>query len=467
MTHRLARLLLASVLTVGLLATPSGAAFAGSGGVDAPAEVVSGDLVNQERTARSLNSLETNLQLVRVAREHSARMAADDDRGGRCGDGSTLRHRSPLDAGITQAWTNLRENVACGPDAETLHRMLMDSPGHRANILADDVEFIGVGAVRSADGTLWLTQIFMRGGDRAPIAAIEEGLKASQLTFPSADSADFAVLSRADVFADSLGGAALAAGQAPVLFTDAPSATEPNPGLRPSVRVELDRVLAPGSTVYVLGGTAAVSQSVENELRSAGYTVRRLFGPDRFATATAIAREVVARHGTPDKVAIAYGYNWPDAVTGGAAAGRNGFPVVLVQKDAIPAATRDFLATVPGAARVVLGGSAVVSEGLVSELDADRIAGQTRTGTALGVATDLFGAPGSDVVVLHGWDEHSWARALAMSSYSVRKGAPQLLVANTTPEDTRAWLAGKKLHPVFGAAVPHPVREDVRSVSGV
>ena len=49
--------------------------------------------------------------------------------------------------------------------------------------------------------------------------------------------------------------------------------------------------------VVILGGTAAISETVENELRSLGLATRRIAGADRYETAALIARESLALAG--------------------------------------------------------------------------------------------------------------------------------------------------------------------------
>ncbi len=51
--------------------------------------------------------------------------------------------------------------------------------------------------------------------------------------------------------------------------------------------------------VYLMGGTAALSQAVEDAVTGAGYTVHRVEGNDRFETAAA-AGQVIADQGQPD-----------------------------------------------------------------------------------------------------------------------------------------------------------------------
>lgn len=428
-------------------------------------EVALADLANGERTGRGLAALRTDLRLVRVARVHSAAMAADDDRGGECGDGRTLRHQGDLAGGISGTWVNLDENVICAGGPEAAHRLLMGSQPHRRNLLAAGTDAFGIGAARARDGTLWVTQIFMGGGTTPSARPVRAGIRAAGATFAPGE-ADHVVLSRSDVFADSLAGAALAAGGGPVLFTDAPRRAEPDPILHPRTRVEVDRLLGGRGTVYLLGGPRAVSRRVEQELAGAGYTPVRLAGPTRIETSVAIAREVVRRSGVPPRLQIAAAYAWPDAVTSGAAAGRTGALLVLTEPDRLSAATADFVALYPDAARVVLGGPAAVSDSVVARLGASRVAGPSRVETALGVIDRLFGSIGGEVVVVDGYDALGWAEALAWSAYASRRGAPEVLVGDTVPASVAAWLQGAEAvdRAVFTGSVSPEVRAQVEDL---
>lgn len=115
------------------------------------------------------------------------------------------------------------------------------------------------------------------------------------------------VLSRDDTFADSLAVSPPSA-DGPLLFTA-------NAALTPVTRAEIDRVLVPGGRVYVLGGAAAVSQAVEDELTASGNEVVRLQGAERVATSVAIADQ--ARQLFPDQtaVAVARGFSAPENPT--------------------------------------------------------------------------------------------------------------------------------------------------------
>ena len=56
------------------------------------------------------------------------------------------------------------ENVASGPSLEHIHQVLMQSPHHRANLLDPGFRLVGVAAVRTAAGMIYVTEDFLRPG---------------------------------------------------------------------------------------------------------------------------------------------------------------------------------------------------------------------------------------------------------------------------------------------------------------
>ena len=130
-------------------------------------------------------------------------------------------------------------------------------------------------------------------------------------------------------FADALAGSSAAAAlKAPLLLV--------RPGAIPdATAAELQR-LAPQS-IYVLGGTGVVSAAVATQLDA--YTtgfVRRLAGPDRYATAAAISRQFWQHKA---RVFVANGTGFADALAGGAVAGRDNAPMLLVPAGFVPTST--------------------------------------------------------------------------------------------------------------------------------
>jgi len=189
---------------------------------------------------------------------------------------------------------------------------------------------------------------------------IDTALKIAAFLEDAGAGIDEVVLASAGNFPDALAGAAFAAKEkAPVLLTGSES-------LDPRV-AEFLRGLGTDVTVLVAGGPAAISDQVVMELESLGFEVERLAGRDRFQTAAAIAE---ARFGDATAVVLATGGNFPDALAGGAYAGRIGAPVLLVG-DELPEPARAYLEARAGQIDVayVLGGTAVVSPEVMEEVE--------------------------------------------------------------------------------------------------
>jgi hypothetical protein len=189
-----------------------------------------------------------------------------------------------------------------------------------------------------------------------------------------------AVLARSDDqgYADALAGTPLAVAKtAPLLLT-------PSSGLDGRVKSEIERIMPTGRTVYLLGGTTALSPAVASALTSDGYTVVRYSGADRYETATSIAGGL----GNPGTLLLATGQNFPDALSAGAAAAKVGGAVLLTDGSSMPAATRSYLNAHPGAARVAIGGPAAAADP-----SALKIVGQDRYQTATLVAAHFFSSP--------------------------------------------------------------------------
>jgi uncharacterized protein YkwD len=123
------------------------------------------DRINDERDDRGLTRLKLDPLLVSVAREHSREMC----------DKEYFDHVSPTPGQRTPMQRYLRalprrppyacvgENLFyCSVvDVERGHRALMDSPGHRANILYPRFRHCGVGIYKSDSGQFWVTQMFL------------------------------------------------------------------------------------------------------------------------------------------------------------------------------------------------------------------------------------------------------------------------------------------------------------------
>jgi hypothetical protein len=138
-----------TALLLGLLVFTGTTAVA-SASPSEEAEFVS--LINQSRGAAGFAPLTVHSDLVVGARNHTAEMIPT----------GTIFHSTSAElSSVTSGWSVLGENVGKGPNPSVLHRAFMESPSHKANILGD-FDRVGVGVGHDADGTLYVTVIFMK-----------------------------------------------------------------------------------------------------------------------------------------------------------------------------------------------------------------------------------------------------------------------------------------------------------------
>jgi uncharacterized protein YkwD len=114
-------------------------------------------MVNEERRKAGLPALKPDPELTRVARAHSKDMFARGYFSHFTLEGKTLADR--LKAGGV-SFLNAGENLALAPTIRLAHSNLMNSPGHRANILNQSFGRLGIGVLDGGIRGLMVTQNF-------------------------------------------------------------------------------------------------------------------------------------------------------------------------------------------------------------------------------------------------------------------------------------------------------------------
>lgn len=114
-------------------------------------------LVNQERTSRGLAALSVDSKLVKVARMKSQDMIDKNYFGHQ-----SPTYGSPFDLmkaqGVTYRYAG--ENLAGADTVQRAHTNLMNSAGHRANILNANFTKVGIGVVHGGPYGLMISQEF-------------------------------------------------------------------------------------------------------------------------------------------------------------------------------------------------------------------------------------------------------------------------------------------------------------------
>ncbi len=157
-----------------------------------------------------------------------------------------------------------------------------------------------------------LTYTTLTGADR-----YETAILVSKQAYPSGAPAVCVV--KGDDFPDALSAAPLAyAFGGPVILT-------PSGGLTPAVKAELQR-LKPGK-VFFIGLPEAVRSSLVDAVGSADIVTIR--GKDRYETAALLAAQLKTKLGKVEKIVLASGDRFPDALSVAPMAARQGWPILL------------------------------------------------------------------------------------------------------------------------------------------
>ena len=271
-----------------------------------------------------------------------------------------------------------------------------------------------------------------------------DSIALSQLAHP--DGAPAVGIARDDESADALA-SGYGQGQfdGPLLLTDTDQ-------LEQSVIDEIARLGA--TTAHIFGGTAAVSQGVEDALADLNLAIVRYEGASRLETALDVY-DALGPDATTVVLARAFGVEgnptaqFADSIGGGAMASALGYPVLLSQTDVLSGPTAAALEASPVDTVIILGGTAAISAGTEAQLrglgmDVVRLAGAERTTTATAIAgyVGANAGPVTRVILVDGFDAFGWASGFAAAA-AARGGDTVVLLVNgdTVPQATQDWLA--------------------------
>lgn len=268
-------------------------------------------------------------------------------------------------------------------------------------------------------------------------------------------------------YADALAGVPIAKSMnAPILLTNTDT-------LPAETLAEIKRLGA--KNVILLGGKDVISDKVVSTLKANGCNTDRIEGADRFETAVKIAKTF---NPSPSDVFFVYGFNFADALSVGAAAGKMGAPIIYLRTDGtIDKATAAYLADLKKQGCVsnayVIGGEKVISKDMMNKAGSalgvtpKRISGANRYETCTNVNktfANQFKRKG--VLIAKGLD---FPDALAGGVLAASLEAPILLADKALQSTQKEYLKSKKpnLFYVLGGtnAVPDKLVNEVAAAS--
>ena len=132
--------------------------------------------------------------------------------------------------------------------------------------------------------------------------------------------------------------------------------------------------------IYIIGSEGSISRGLEDRLRDqsmGGFSVKRIGGVNRYETSYNVAREILSIKNSVGKVFVANGrLGEADAMSASAIAARDGEPILLTNGNNMDSKSMSIVLRTNNIYAV--GGSNVISQGLVSSLNARRISGKNR-----------------------------------------------------------------------------------------
>lgn len=235
-------------------------------------------------------------------------------------------------------------------------------------------------------------------------------------------SADTVVVARGDDFADALSAAPLAKMyNAPIILTQKDQLSD-------KISNELKRLGV--KKIIVVGGTGAVSASVEQKLNKVA-PVQRVFGQDRYETSEKVAEKL----GANSTVALATGEDYADALSIASIAAEQGMPVLLTEKNKLPDSVKNYIANNKITKTYIVGGQGVISDAVKSSVPgAERLSGQDRYATNAAVLSKFSSQVNYDNVYVS--VGNNFADALAGSALAAKNDAAIVLTDKSLPQGT-------------------------------
>lgn len=262
-------------------------------------------------------------------------------------------------------------------------------------------------------------QIRLAGSDRYETAyAVAEQMKLNK----GESKFKNVVVASGDNYPDALSGNYLAfTKNAPMLLTNQYEVDNTAEYIKNSIE--------PNGTVYILGQTSAVPESLEQKLQ--GINIKRIGGSDRFETNLLILKEARV-HG--EELIVCSGLNFPDAVSASAA----NRPILLAD-DKLSVSQKNYLSTIDPLKVYFIGGDKAVPKAVRDEFTGNtvRLAGSDRFETSRLIAENLFPSHQDRVILASGLN---FPDALVGGAFNQDTRVPVLLVG---PDFADAYNAKK------------------------
>ena len=272
---------------------------------------------------------------------------------------------------------------------------------------------------------------------------------------------DYAILAFGENYPDALASAPLAKKyNSPVLLTN----TSHLPDVTKQTLLDLKV-----KNVFIVGGTAVISTTVESELQSVGISSTRIAGIDKYETSIKIAQQITT---TPSTLFVVTGEDYSDALSTAPIAGIKQIPIILVPRKSLPDSVKNYISSVKVSKTYVIGNSDIIEDNVTDQFSSpERILGTDKYARNVAINQKFnneFNNKGICVATGEGF-----ADALTGAAYASRLSLPIVFVNNASPIGTKNYCQERLINPaeslinVFGgtAVVPDRVIEDLNNTT--
>lgn len=224
---------------------------------------------------------------------------------------------------------------------------------------------------------------------------------------------------------------------------DAPILMSNSKKLDKSLEVELKRLGC--KEVFILGGSSAVEEQVEESIKALGLKVKRIKGNSREETAINIAQESIV--GQAEKAFLSLGYGtYADALAIGPIAASKNVPLLLTATEKMGQATIDYIDGSGIKEITIVGGNSAVGvkvENTLKEMGikVSRIKGNSREETAINIAKNFIDDP-KKIFLANGY---KYADAVVGGYLAAKENSPILLNNNWELKDiNKSYIEDKQ-----------------------
>ena len=254
--------------------------------------------------------------------------------------------------------------------------------------------------------------------------------------------ADTVILVNGYANADGLTASPLASAyNAPILLTEQGKLSE-------GAKAEIKR-LNP-SKVILIGGTTVLSDNLISQVKgiNSNISVERLGGLTRYETSLYIAKKLDTIVDV-SKAYVCYGYGEADALSIAAKAGTEKTPIILAERNRVPAATLSWLRGEALQTAYFIGGDTVLYNNVISEINgitsqnvsSNRVAGANRFDTNAAVINKFY--PETVQPAFIATKGLVLADALTAGPFGAKLNSPIVLISSELTENQRKVLNAK------------------------